>query len=119
MTALLLCTAAGVLCVAAACVHGYLGETRLIAPARFPNRQAKALVSAAFQLSTALWIASGAVIAAAPWLFDDRGRPWAVAAACLPLLWVIVANAWITRGRHFGWKVFAAVVALAAMGAAA
>jgi hypothetical protein len=116
MTALL-CTA-GVLCVAAACVHGYLGETRLIAPARFPSRQAKRLVSAVFQLSTATWIASGAVMAAAPWAFDDRTRPWAVAAACLPLVWGIAANAWITHGRHFGWKVLAAVVALAALGAA-
>ena len=116
MTALL-CTA-GVFCIAASCVHGYLGETRLIAPASFPSRQAKSLVRALFQLSTATWIASGAVMAAAPWLFDDRTRPWAVAAACLPLLWGIAANAWITRGRHFGWKVFAAVVALAALGAA-
>jgi hypothetical protein len=113
----LLCIA-GVLCVAAACLHGYLGETRLIAPARFPNRQARLLVSAVFQLSTATWIASGAVIAAAPWLFDGRTRPWAVAAACLPLVWGIVANAWITHGRHFGWKVLGAVVVLAALGVA-
>ncbi len=113
----LLCIA-GVLCAAAACVHGYLGETRLIAPATFPNRQAKLLVSAIFQWSTVTWFASGVVIAAAPWLFDDRSRPWAVAAACLPLVWGIVFNAWITRGRHFGWKVCAAIVVLAVSGAA-
>ena len=116
MTMLLLCTA-GVLCAAAACLHGYLGETRLIAPARFPSRQARLLVSAIFQWSTATWLASGVVIAAAPWWFDDRSRPWAVAAACLPLAWGIVFNAWITRGRHFGWKVLAAIVALALAGA--
>ena len=115
MTALL-CTA-GVLCVAAACLHGYLGETRLIAPATFPSRQATSLVRAVFQLSTATWIASGAVLAAAPWLFDDRTRPWAVGAACLPLAWGIAANAWVTRGRHFGWKVLEAIVVLAALGA--
>ena len=109
---------AGVLCAAAACVHGYLGETRLIAPATFPNRQAKLLVSAIFQWSTVTWFASGVVIAAAPWLFDDRSRPWAVAAACLPLVWGIVFNAWITRGRHFGWKVCAAIVVLAVSAAA-
>lgn len=116
MTALL-CTA-GVLCAAIACIHGYLGETRLIAPATFPSRQAKALIRAIWQFSTAAWVASGAVLAAAPWAFDDRSRPWAVAAACLPLVWGIVANAWITRGRHFGWKALSAVVALAALGAA-
>jgi hypothetical protein len=116
LTALLLCIA-GVLCIGAAGLHGYLGETRLIAPATFPNRQAKSLVRAVFQLSTAMWMASGAVMVAAPWVFDDRTRPWAVAAACLPLVWGIAANAWITHGRHFGWKVLSAVVGLAALGA--
>ena len=115
MTALLLCIA-GVLCIGAAGLHGYLGETRLIAPATFPNRQAKSLVRRS-SAQHGQWMASGAVMVAAPWVFDDRTRPWAVAAACLPLVWGIAANAWITHGRHFGWKVLSAVVGLAALGA--
>jgi len=107
----------GLLCITAACLHGYLGEARLIGPAIFPNRQAKQLVSAIWQLSTATWIASGIVIAASPWLFDDARRPWGVAFACVPLAWGIVANAWITRGRHFGWKIFLGIVAAAMLGA--
>jgi len=107
---------AGILCIVVAVIHGYLGETRLIATATFPNRQSRQLVSAIWQLSTATWIASGAVIAAAPWLFDDQTRRWGVIAACLPLAWGVAANAWITRGRHFGWKVLGIVIVLAIIG---
>jgi hypothetical protein len=107
---------AGMLGMAVACYHGYLGETKLIAPATFPNRQGRLLVSAVWQLSTVVWIVSGAVISASPWLFSDHSRPWAVAAACLPLLYGAVANAVITRGRHFGWKALSVVISLAAVG---
>lgn len=107
---------AGILGMAVACYHGYLGETKLIAPSTFPSRQVRLLVSAVWQLSTVVWIVSGAVIAASPWLFSDQHRPWAVAAACLPLLYGAVANAVITRGRHFGWKALSAIILLAAVG---
>jgi hypothetical protein len=116
MTSLLV--SAGVACILAAIAHGYLGQTRLIAPAAFAGRQAKALVVLIWQFSAAAWAACGAVIAASPWLFSDATRPAAVAIACLPLLWGVVGNAWITRGRHFGWKLFGAIVLVAAIGAA-
>lgn len=112
----LLLVPVGLLCIAAACYHGYLGETKLIGPSTFPNRQAKLLVSAVWQLSTATWIVSGIVIAASPWLFQDRDRPWGVAAACLPILYGVIANAWITRGRHFGWKILGGVIVAAMAG---
>ncbi|MEG3176836.1 hypothetical protein U1872_11400 [Sphingomonas sp. RB3P16] len=107
---------AGVACIVAALIHGYLGQTRLIAPAKFPGGQAKALVNVIWQFSTAIWAVCGAIIAASPWLFDDHARPVAVLCACLPLAWGIVGNAWITRGRHFGWKMFAAIVSVAIVG---
>lgn len=110
--------AAGTLCVGVAVVHGWLGETRLIGPASFPNREARQLVSAIWQLSTAIWIACGLVIAASPWLFEARTRSLGIFIACLPLLWGVVANAWITRGRHPGWKALGLAVALALVGAA-
>jgi hypothetical protein len=106
----------GLVCVVAALYHGYLGQTRLIAPAIFPNSQAQALVGVIWQFSTAMWASCGAVIALSPWLFDDKDRQLAVMLACLPLVWGIVGNAWITRGRHFGWKVLAAIVAAAIIG---
>lgn len=92
----------GLLCIVMACVHGYLGETRLIAPTTFADPQAKAFISAIWQFSTVIWIAAGVVIAAAPWLFADRQRALGIGLACLPLIYGIVANAWITNGQHLG-----------------
>lgn len=115
MTAILLPT--GLLCAALAAYHGYLGQIRLIDPATFESRQAKALVGMIWQFSAAAWVICGLIIAAAPWLFDDSARPVAVILACLPIMWGVVGNAWVTRGRHFGWKLFAMVVAAATTGA--
>ncbi|WP_183612361.1 hypothetical protein [Novosphingobium hassiacum] len=109
--------AVGISCVAAACLHGYLGEVKLIGPATFPTRQSRLLVSAMWQFSTMIWIGCGVLIAASPWLFSDSDRPLAIPLICSPILFGVVANGLITRGRHFGWKVFAAIV-VAAMGGA-
>ena len=108
---------AGIACMGAAIAHGYRGQTRLIKLATFANREAKALVSMIWHFSAAASAVCGAVIAASPWLFPDETRPIAVALACLPPLWGIVGNAWATRGRHFGWMVFAGIVVLALVGA--
>ena len=102
--------------IAAAIAHGYLGQTRLIASATFQSRQAKEIVLAIWHFSSASWAACGAIIAASPWLFDDASRKTAVMFACLPVVYGVVGNAWITRGRHFGWKVFAAAITLAMLG---
>lgn len=108
---------AGVACMLTAVVHGYLGQTRLIGPATFKGRQAKALVIMIWQFSAAAWAACGGVIAASPWLFSKESRPLAVGLACLPVLWGVVGNAWVTGGRHFGWKLFAVILLLAMAGA--
>lgn len=110
---------AGVACMLAALLHGYLGQTRLIGPASFTGRQARALVSMIWQFSTAAWVACGGVIAASPWLFPKEARLAGVALACLPVLWGVIGNAWATRGRHFGWKLFAVILTVAIVGAAA
>lgn len=103
----------GIACVAAALYHGYLGQTRLIGPTVFANRQAKELVAMIWQFSTATWAFCGVVIAVSPWLFAGGNRLSAIVCACLPIMWGVIDNAWVTRGRHFGWKVFAAIVAAA------
>jgi hypothetical protein len=108
----------GLACMAAALYHGYLGQTRLIDPATFPSRQAKEMVGMIWQFSTAAWAVCGAIIALSPWLFPSRFRLESVICACLPIGWGILGNAWITRGRHFGWKIFAGIVAAAIVGAA-
>lgn len=109
---------AGALGVATALAHGYLGETRVIAPATFPNAQARDFVRAMWQLSTATWVAGSLIIAAAPFVFADPAqRRLALLLACLPMIWGIVCNAWISKGRHFGWMALAAVVGLTLLGA--
>ena len=107
---------AGVACVIAAAVHGYLGEVRVIGPVSFANRQKKLVVSWIWQFSSLTWGVCGLLIAASPWLFDDRDRPLAVGLACLPLIYATIGNAWATRGRHFGWKLFFAIVLTAMTG---
>ena len=98
--------------------HGYLGETRLIAPLDIPNRQAKAFIRAMWQLSTATWMLCSLIIALSPWLARGGERVLVVAIASLPLLYGLIANAWISRGRHFGWKLLGVVLGLAAVGVA-
>lgn len=112
---IVLLSAAGLIGAVAACFHSYLGERYILARSSFPNRQAASLVRAIWHLSTTTWLAGALLFAAAPWL-PDSARPWILAMAGLPILWGVVANAWITRGRHPGWLAFALVLALAAGG---
>ena len=107
----------GLLVVAAAALHDWLGQTRLIGPAQFPTATARRLVVLIWHYSAVSWAACGLLIAASPWLVGEGARPWVVAACCLPLVFGAVGNGVATRGRHCGWKIFAGLV-LAAMAAA-
>lgn len=110
---------AGALGVATALIHGYLGETRIIALAAFPSRQARGFVRAIWQLSTTIWISGSLVIAAAPFAFaDPLQRRLVLALACLPMVYGLVCNAWISRGRHFGWMALSTVIGITVLGAA-
>ena len=110
--------AVGLACVAVAVVHGYFGHVQLIAPTSFATPQAKGLVGAIWQFSAVVWAVSGLIIAASPWIFDPGQRLAGVTMACIPLAYGAGANALITRGRHFGWKLLAAIMAAAIGGAA-
>lgn len=114
MTALLV--ASGLLAIAVALLHGYLGQTRLIAPATFTSRKVRQMMIAMWQLTSAVWIGCGLVIASAPWLVEGRTRSWAVVAACLPLLYGAIGNLWIMRGRHIGGQLMSAAILLALLG---
>lgn len=110
--------AVGSACVAVAILHGYLGHAKLIGPTKFATPEAKGLVGAIWQFSAVAWAASGIVIAASPWIFDAEQRMASIALACLPLAYGACANAVITRGRHFGWKLLVMIIAGAIGGAA-
>jgi hypothetical protein len=111
-----LLVASGCLCCVVACIHGYLGHAHVIGRATFTNDQMRQLADAMWQLTTVTWVASGAVIAASPWISDDKTRPWVVGAACLPLIYGLIGNAWITHGKNPGWMAMTVVVALALIG---
>lgn len=108
----------GSACVAVAILHGYLGHAKLIGPTSFATPEAKGLVEAIWLFSAVAWAASGIVIAASPWIFNAEQRMAYVATACLPLAYGACANAVITRGRHFGWKLLTMIIAGAIGGAA-
>ena len=108
--------AAGCLAVLAAVVHGVLGETKVFANARIEPAGAKLLLRLVWQCSAVAWIGLGVLLIAAPYMASDAARGWIVGAATGTYGLGALANAWATKGRHFGWMVLAAVVVLAIAG---
>ncbi len=111
----LLLVVIGLACVVASIAHGYLGQTRLIAPADFPRGWARGFVSMIWQYSTVTWAMIGIFIALSPWLLTAPDRRWAIPAACVPILYGVVGNAIVSKGRHFGWMLFAAIISSACL----
>lgn len=105
----------GIACVVASVAHGYLGQTRLIDPAEFPRGWARGFVSMIWQYSTVTWATIGIFIASAPWLLSDADRVWAVPASCVPIAYGVIGNAIVSKGQHFGWKLFAAIIGAACL----
>lgn len=105
----------GLACIAAAIVHGYLGHSRLIAPAQFPHRWARGFTAMIWQYSTVTWIMIGIFIAVSPWTLSASDRAWAVPVSCVPILYGVIGNAVVSHGRHFGWMIFAVIIALATL----
>ncbi len=108
--------AAGVLGIAAALVHGYLGETRLFAVARIEPRRARLLLRLVWHCGVIAWIAMGALLIFAPTLHSGQARIAIIAASAAVYAAGAVGNAWASRGRHFGWAWLSVVVVLALAG---
>jgi len=53
---------------------------------------------------------------AAPWMASEPARHWIVVTLACVFAFAAFANAWATRGRHFGWMALSAVVGLAIAG---
>ncbi|MCZ8322614.1 MAG: hypothetical protein O9296_13690 [Novosphingobium sp.] len=116
MSQLLLILAA-VLGLAVAVIHGYLGQVHLIEPARFTGRVERGMVLAIWHFSAIAWGSSAFVFLFAALQLPEDERLGPVSLACLPIAYGMICNAWITRGRHFGWAALALVMALALGGA--
>jgi len=112
----LLLQCSGAAAILVALIHGTLGETRVFARATIEPAQLKTLIRLVWQAGTVAWIGGGVLLIAAPSLASEPARHWIVATMVLVYGAGAAANAWWSRGRHFGWKALGAVIALAVAG---
>jgi hypothetical protein len=112
----LLLQCSGLAAIAAALVHGILGETKIFPRANIEPPRLRTLIRIVWQAGTVAWIGGGVLLIAAPSMASEPARHWIVATLALVFAFAALGNAWATRGRHFGWAVLSAVVALAIAG---
>jgi hypothetical protein len=112
----LLLYASGILGLAAAFLHGWLGETRVFARVRIEPERLRTLIRLVWHCSVVAWAAVAVLLIAAPAMGSPAARCWIVGAAVVVFGFAAIANAWATRGRFFGWAVLTAVVGLAIAG---
>ncbi len=106
----------GLLAIAAALIHGVLGETKVFARATIEPKRLRTLIRAVWQAGTIAWIGGGLLLLAAPWMGSNAARRWSVITFAVVFAFAALGNAWALRGRHFGWVAMSAVVALAVAG---
>ena len=112
----LLLQGAGVVAIIVALIHGLLGETKVFPRARIEPERLRTLIRLVWQASTVAWIGCGVLLIAVPWMGSAAARHWIVITMIGVFGFSACANAWATRGRHFGWMALSAVVAMAAAG---
>lgn len=107
---------AGVLAIAVSAVHGVLAETHVFARARIEPDSMRRLIRLVWQCSTVAWIGGGVLLLVASGLPSGGARHWIIAVFVVVFSFGVGANAWATRGRHFGWMALGVVVILALLG---
>jgi hypothetical protein len=112
----LLLQCSGLAAIAAAIIHGVLGETKVFPRATIEPPRLRTLIRLVWQAGTMAWIGGGVLLIAAPWMASEPARHWIVVTLAGVFGFAALCNALATRGRHFGWMVFSAVVALAVAG---
>ena len=106
----------GVVAIVAALIHGVLSETKVFPRVTIEPQRLRPLFRFVWQIPTAAWIAGGVLLIAAPGMASPGARHWIVVTFACVFAFSAIGNAVGTRGRHFGWMVLSAVVALAAAG---
>ena len=112
----LLLQCSGLAAIAAALIHGILGETKVFARATIEPPRLRTLIRLVWQAGTVAWIGGGVLLIAAPWMASEPARHWIVVTLAIVFAFSALANAWAMRGRHFGWVALGAVVAMAVAG---
>src|SRR5262249_21342198 len=106
----------GVVAIVAAVIHGVLGEFKVFPRVTIEPQRLRTLLRLVWQAATVAWIGCGVLLLVAPWVGSDQARHWIVTTLALVFAFAALANAWATRGRHFGWMALSAVVMMAAAG---
>jgi hypothetical protein len=112
----LLLQCAGAAAIVAAIIHGVLGETKVFPRVTIEPPRLRSLLRLVWQASTVAWIGGGVLLIAAPLMASELARHWIVMTLACVFGFGALGNAWATRGRHFGWMVLSAVVAMAVAG---
>jgi hypothetical protein len=106
----------GLAAIAAALIHGVLGETKVFPRLTIEPERLRTLLRLVWQVSTVAWIGCGVLLIAAPSMASDQARHWIVATLSCVFAFAAFANAWATRCKHFGWMALGAVVVMAVAG---
>jgi hypothetical protein len=106
----------GLAAIAVALIHGVLGETKVFARATIEPPRLRKLIRLVWQAGTVAWIGGGVLLIAAPWMASDSARHWIVATTAVVFAFAAACNAWALRGKHVGWVLLSAVVAMAVAG---
>jgi hypothetical protein len=112
----LLLQVSGIAAIAVALIHGVLGETRLFARATIEPARLKTLIRLVYQAGTVAWIGGGVLLIAAPSMGSETARHWIIVTIALVYGAGVLANAWWSHGRHFGWMALGGVIVLAVAG---
>ena len=107
---------AGILALAASIAHGVLGETKVFRRARIEPAGVRRLLRLVWQCGVVAWVGLAVLLIAAPSLGSIEARTWIIAMSIVTFGFAAAANAWATRGRHFGWIALTLVAGLAAIG---
>jgi hypothetical protein len=107
---------AGALAIAAAVAHGAIGELKVFASQWIELPRTRNLLRMVWQASTIDWIGIGVLLMAAPAFGSQAARDWIVAVAVFVYGYAAVGNAVVSRGRHIGWMLMTAVIALLILG---
>ncbi|MEM7460704.1 MAG: hypothetical protein AAF331_14660 [Pseudomonadota bacterium] len=108
---------AGGLTMLIAIAHGLIGATKVVGPSTAPSADAKRIMHAIMFLSAVYWFIGGAVLVAAPFLFEGETRTWVIYVVAAMLVTGALGNMWGTRAKHFGGYFLLVVSGLAFMGA--
>jgi hypothetical protein len=68
----------GVIAIAAALIHGWLGEARVFPRVTIEPPRIRTLMRVVWQASTVAWVGCGALLIVAPWMASDPARHWIV-----------------------------------------